>query len=94
MIIWKWELELRRTQLIRMPKGSKILSVQTQNGKPFIWAAFDHENRDYYHRAEETRSIVTVATGENVPDTVSSSKFLGTYQINDGSEIYHVFEET
>lgn len=93
MFIWKYMLERRRVQTIRMPKGSKILSLQTQFAKPCLWIAFDRQNHDYYHRVEEARSFVTIGTGEDVPDTLSSLNFLGTYQIDNGAEVYHVFEQ-
>ncbi len=93
MIIWKYVLERRRIQTIRMPKGCKILSLQTQFLKPSLWVGFDHQNRDYYHRVEEARVFVTIGTGEDVPDSLSSMNFLGTYQVDNGAEIYHVFEQ-
>lgn len=93
MIILKYVLERRRLQTILMPKGCKILSLQTQFEKPCLWIAFDRQNSDSYDRVDEARAFVTIGTGENVPDTLSSMNFVGTYQVDNGAEVYHVFEQ-
>lgn len=94
MMIWKYVLERRRVQTIRMPKGAQILSLQTQATKPCLWAAFEHEDQDYLNFKEETRTIVTLGTNDGANVSLSSLTFLGTYQIDNGNEVYHVFEKT
>lgn len=93
MIIWKWVLELSRVQKIQMPKACRILSLQTQYGKPVLYAAFEYHNQDGLNHKEETRTFVTVGTGDNVNVKLPSLHFLGTYQIDNGAEVYHVFEQ-
>ena len=93
-MIWKFVLERRELQEIQMPKGCRILSLQAQAGKPCLWAAFEHHNSNYFNRDEETRTFFTVGTGEHVTHSLSCLTFLGTYQLSNGDEVYHVFEKT
>ncbi len=93
MIILKHVLKRRRLQTIRMPKCCKIPSLQTQFEKPCLWIAFDRQTGDSYDRVDEARDFLTIGTGEDVPDTLSLMNFLGTYQVKNGSEVYHVFEQ-
>ena len=39
--IYKYRIEVTDDQNIEMPVGAKILTVQTQNGVPCIWAMVD-----------------------------------------------------
>lgn len=96
MKIYKYQLEfLVGEQIIRMAKGSTILTIQMQNEHPCIWAtvpepAFGKSGED------EFRTFITIGTGirfeENPKDI-----YIGTYQKNflDGSNfVGHVFERT
>ena len=82
--IWKFPLEVTDNNVIKMPKGAQILSVQVQHNIPCLWAAVDPE-------AElETRTIFTVGTGH--PISLDAGRFIGTYQLNYGRFMGHVFE--
>lgn len=82
--IWKFELEVIHLQDIYMPDGAILLDVQVQNGVPCLWARVDPL------APLVPRGFVTHGTGHAVPDTTVA--YVGTYQINDGKEEYHVFE--
>ena len=79
--IWKYKVE----NVIEMPKGAEILSVQIQNGEMFnacIWAKVNSENE------LEKRKFVIIGTGHSFDDT--NMKYIGTYQ--DGPFVWHLFE--
>ena len=79
--IWKWELTPEG--FIEMPKGSKVLCVQEQQGLPQLWALVDPS-------AEmETRQFSTYGTGHLVEK--DSGVYIGTFQLD--SMVFHVFEE-
>ena len=82
--IYKYPLALEDKQTIQMPKGSSILCVQTQHGKPCLWAMVDHRVPSIDVKIE------IYGTGETVsqPDWL---RYIGTFQINGGYEVYHVF---
>ena len=88
--IWKYPLEITNAQIIKMPKGAKILSVQIQNKKPCIWVMVDPDN-DLL-----PKTLYSIGTGFNVDDEIDNdieTRYIGTYQVQGGSFVFHVFEE-
>ena len=85
MKIFKWTLRIDGWQEIEMPIGSQILSMQIQNENPQLWALVDEKN------ATEKRSFITVGTGQEIP--VDVVDYIGSYQIENGSLVFHVFEQ-
>lgn len=87
--IWKFELKTTDNQKIEMPVGAEILTVQTQNETPCLWALVD-PNAD-----KETRCFEVFGTGHSVNYDVGVARnYIGTYQLHDGSLVYHFFEYT
>jgi hypothetical protein len=80
--IWKYSLD----NIIEMPKGAEILTVDIQNGQMFnaqMWVKVNTENE------MEKRMFEVIGTGQNFDDT--NKKYIGTYQ--DGPFVWHVFEK-
>ena len=84
MNIWKYPLEVVPQQILEMPFGSKILTVQVQQEIPCIWALV---NPEIYL---DNREIRIVGTGHKFDDPLF--KYIGTFQQLDGSLVWHVFE--
>jgi hypothetical protein len=82
--IFKYSLEITDTQIIRIPKKSKILSVQTQNGIPCIWALVETNEEPV------DRKIAVIGTGN--PFWLKEYDFLGTIQTRQGALVWHIFE--
>lgn len=82
--IWKFELETNDEQYIEVPAGAVMLDVQIQNGTPCLWVRLDPEAEKYKRR------IVTHGTGHRVPTT--TTLYIGSYQLQDGALVFHVFE--
>ncbi len=81
--IHKFQIEVVDSQVIKMPKGAKILCVQLQHGFPCLWAlVIDTEPLEY-------RKIYVSRTGHQI---VYVGNYVGTFQLHDGSLIFHVFE--
>ena len=70
-VIWKFELKVNDIVHIEMPKGAEILSVNTQNGTPCIWAKVDSKIET------EKRSFAIFGTGE--PLASNKMKFVHTF---------------
>jgi hypothetical protein len=68
-----------------MPEDARILCVQTQNEWPCIWVKVDTE------ATKKPRTIITHGTGH--PILHEPGKYIGTYQLENGSLIFHVFEK-
>lgn len=84
--IWKYPLKVVDQQTIRMPERAQILSVQTQNGTPCIWALVQPD------AVLLPRTINTFGTGH--PIDGNPGAFVGTYQLQGGALVlvFHVFE--
>jgi hypothetical protein len=82
--IWKFPLSGELCDLIEMPKGAVILSVQTQRGEICIWALVDP------NAETEKRLFVAVGTGRSI--NLSTGSYIGTVQTSGGSFVWHVFD--
>lgn len=82
--IWKYQLKTI-DQFIRMPAGSKLLSVQIQHGHPQLWVLCDPNAR------LTPRRVRVYGTGHTVDSSVPG-EFVGTYQLMDGALVFHVFD--
>jgi hypothetical protein len=86
MIIWKWFLSNSFKQTLLMPPGAKILTVQIQNGEPHLWALCD----EALPKTERTLCIY----GTGIPITENLGEYIGTFQIDGGSYVFHIFDNT
>ena len=82
--IWKYELGEVDNQVISIPEGYELLSVQVQNGVLCLWAKVEPKNN------REELEIIIHGTGHNAND-VECGKFIGTFQLYGGSFVGHVF---
>lgn len=80
--IWKFTLEPNCT--LEMPIGAEILTVQEQNGHAQMWALVDP------YAENEEREFAVYGTGHKIPD--SPGAYVGTFQLNEGTLVFHVFE--
>jgi len=87
--IWKFPLKVTDGQNISMPVGSEILTVQTQNEEPCLWALVDPK------ATTEIRFFEIFGTGHPVGyDMGVSRKYISTFQLRGGALVFHVFEYT
>jgi hypothetical protein len=81
--IWKFPIATTDAQLIPMPVGARLLTVQTQDESPCIWA-------EVSPAAEPVDRIIYVhGTGHTFDHDAS---YLGTYQVMGGMLIFHVYD--
>ena len=69
-----------------MSAGAQVLCVQVQNATPCIWALVDIEAK------KTLRTFATYGTGhqhESIP-----GRYVGTYQLEGGALVFHVFDES
>lgn len=72
-----------------MPVGAQILCVQVQDETPCLWALVDTEAK------KSERYIETFGTGHPVNEGTGVSRFyVGSYQLEGGKLVFHVFEYT
>lgn len=84
LTIWKYDLKPSTHQLIEMPKGARLLTVQGQHSGVCLWAIVNDE-------AEvEKRAFGVYPTGGDAPGALAI--YLNTVQLQGGVLIFHVFE--
>lgn len=84
MRIWKWTLDVTDHQVVMLPAGAKLLSVQMQGELPQLWALCDEDAPPH------PRGIAIYGTGHPLPE--KPGEFLGTLQMLDGALVWHAFE--
>jgi len=82
--VWKFPLEITDVNVVIMPKGAKVLTVQMQNGTPTIWALVDIGVESVERRFK------LHGTGHNFNDYGDYATYVGTFQ--DGPFVGHLFE--
>lgn len=85
MKIYKYPLPVDDMVKIPMPKGARILSIQTQNGTPEIWALVDES------AASVRRGFAVRGTGHSA-NGLSADRYIATFQMHGGSLVFHVFD--
>ncbi len=85
LTIWKYPLQVTDEQTIMMPRDTRILTVQTQDDQPCLWAFVDNS------REREPRKIRIYGTNHEIDETPTD--YIGTFQVSGGSLVFHVFEE-
>jgi len=83
--IWKFPLQLTDSQQIDIPMGYKILCVQAQNGQGCLWAEVMPDAQ------VKKATFLTLGTGHPIQHP-ANMEYLGTYQTNGGSLVWHVYE--
>jgi len=68
-----------------MPVGAEIIAVDTQHGSPQMWAV-----HDVAQNYTSKRHFIIVGTGHD--DIEDEWIYVGTFQVNDGSFVFHVYE--
>jgi hypothetical protein len=85
--IYKYRLENLSSQEIEMPVEAEILSVQTQNDIPCIWALIDPR------AALEKVTFEIIGTGYEIPNVIDGvevdRKYVGTFQLS--MLVFHCF---
>lgn len=82
LTVWKFPLTAPNV-VLEMPKGAEILHIADQRGTPHMWARCDPE------APIELRRFIVTGTGQPCP----SSKHIGTFLLDGGDLVFHVFEE-
>lgn len=83
--VFKYPLAVADIQHVEMPSGAAILCVQTQRDQPCLWALVDTDES-----AMVKREIRVAGTGH--PISEGQMHYIGTFQLADGSLVFHTFE--
>jgi hypothetical protein len=83
--IFKYPLPVADEIAVTMPKGAQLLSVQTQHGVPCLWALVDT------NAPMRERALAVRGTGHTC-GSIPASAFVGTFQLEGGSFVGHLFD--
>ena len=83
MQIWKFPLEVTDDECLEMPFGARVLTIQTQNGKPCLWALVEPGSSPIL------RKFRIVGTGHEFD---GKGEYVGTFQLMGGALVFHVFD--
>ena len=84
--IYKYPTEIQDEQVVLLPTGAKILTVQTQSGKAFIWAMVNPTMPN-----DMAVTIRIFGTGHTIQDA-DRLEYIGTIQMCGGALVFHVFK--
>lgn len=83
--IHKHVVFLGDTFTLELPEGAEFLSLQIQHGKPQMWFRVDDS------RPVRRQIFGICGTGHEIPSLVAHAPFRGTFQMEGGSLVLHVF---
>lgn len=83
--IYKESLIVDDVQIIRVPKGAKILKVGLQKGHICVWYECETDNQ------YEDRKIYMFGTGHEMPD--KELRYIGTLILQYDLLVFHFYEE-
>lgn len=81
--IWKFPLYLTDEQIVSMPSGAEILTVQLQGNVLTVWAVVNSE------KSLEEKAFYIRGTGHAFEDWLSTKHYIGTVQLV--GLVWHVF---
>ena len=85
--IWKFGISPGNPFRVTMPKGARIIHVETQQNRPCFWAEVDTEAE-----AEE-RFFETFGTGHQMPtDMGLEREHVGSFLLDGGTLVFHLYE--
>lgn len=87
--VWKFELSVNGNQELELREGYEILALQTQNGVPCLWILINPE------APKEKETFEIYGTGHPINyDMGIDREYVGTWQEQGGSYVWHLFKYT
>lgn len=86
-VIWKYKLEMKDRQELKLPRGAKLLSAIDQRGKVVLYALVDPDPKV----PKMVRIIKMFGTGNQCDFADFQGTFLGTVKLVSGGFVIHVF---
>jgi len=85
LTIYKFPIPIADNFTLPLPSGAACLSVQVQHGQPCLWALCE----DPEAGPIKPRKFRLAGTGHPI---AKGGKFVGTFQLNGGALVCHLFE--
>jgi hypothetical protein len=85
--VYKYELAIGVVNLVSMPEGAEVLSVQEQQENVVLYALVSAETTRL-----RVRKFLVAMTGQVIDEGLSREQFIGTAMLQGGQFVVHVFE--
>ena len=82
--IFKWTLKVDDFQTIEVPNDTQFLTVQIQGAEPQVWGLCSPD--------APKKSVTIRIAGTGHPIDPNPGRYIGTFQMINGSLVFHVFE--
>lgn len=86
LTMWKYPLPEAERFTLDLPHDAQPLTVQCQHGAPCLWVKLDTDAPRF------PRTFHLYGTGHPIEPDVSLW-FIGTFQLQRGTYVFHLFEE-
>lgn len=83
--VYKYAIPIVDEFYLELPCGAQILSVQVQRNQPCIWALVNPQEH------KKSRRLFRFA-GTGHPISSANLLFIGTFQMDNGAFVFHLFE--
>lgn len=83
--VYKYPLEIEDEQVVFLPTGARILTVQQQNNNIFLWALVNPTSSN-----TQAFTISMYGTGHPI-DNSEKMEYINTVQLYSGELVFHVF---
>lgn len=94
LIIYKYKIPINDNFNFILPIDSKILTVQTQTGNPYIWVLINGSGlpSEYLESKCERRKFRLFGDDHPINKSHEDLIYLGTFQLEKDKLIFHLFE--
>ena len=82
--VYKYPVVMENRFTLALPEKAEVLSVGVQFGQPQVWVFLDP------NAPKVVRTFMVASTGYPVEEP--NVKFIGTFQLEGGALIFHLFE--
>ena len=83
--VYKYPLEIEDEQVVLLPTGARILTVQQQNNNIFLWALVNPTSPN-----AQAFTIRIHGTGHSISNS-DELEYINTVQLYGGKLVFHVF---
>lgn len=86
--VFKYALPIEDCSEVQMPEGAQILKIDAQYNRPCIWALVNPD------APNKVRRFRFAGTGHPISENPDQLFFHGTFHLEGGALVFHVFEIT
>ena len=87
LTVWKYPVPVEDEFELAIPVPARPLTVQIQDGMPYLWALVDPDP----NRLLARRRFRLAGTGHPIEEQNDELQYIGTFQMHGDALVFHVF---